>query len=44
MTIENLILNGQVHTLLYENKTMSKTPLSEMLPSIMKLFEKSFCM
>ena len=24
MTIENLILNGQVHTLFSENKTMSK--------------------
>ena len=30
MTIENLILDGQVHTLFSENKNNAKTPLSEM--------------
>ena len=30
MTIENLILDSQVHTLFSENQTMSKTALSEM--------------
>ena len=37
MTIENLILNGQVHTLLYVNKLMSKTLLS-----VMKLFASQY--
>ena len=47
MTIENLILNGQVHTLFSENKTMSKLHCQRwkcFLPSILKLFEEYFCM
>ena len=47
MTIENLILNGQVHTLFSENKTMSKLHCRRwkcLLPSILKLFEEFFCM
>ena len=42
MTIEYLILNGQVHTLFSENKTMSKLHCQRwkwLLPSILKLFE-----
>ena len=45
MTIENLILNGQVHTLFSENKTMSKPHCQRwkfLLPSILKLFEEFF--
>ena len=45
MTIENLILNGQVHTLFSENKTMSKLHCQWwkcLLPSILKLFEIFF--
>ena len=47
MTIENLIPNGQVHTLFSENKTMSKLHCQRwkcLLPSILKLFEEIFCM
>ena len=45
MTIENLVLNGQAHTLFSENKTMSKficQRLKCLLPSILKLFEEIF--
>ena len=47
MTIENLILNGQVHTLFSENKTVSKLHFQRLkclLPSILKPFEDFFCM
>ena len=43
MTIENLFLDGQVHPLFSENKTMSKLHCQRwkcLLPSILKLFEK----
>ena len=45
--IENLILDGQVHTLLLENKTLSKLHCLSwkcLLPSILKLFEEVVCM
>ena len=45
MTIENLILNGQVHTLFSENKTMSKLHCQIwkcLLPFLLKLFEDFF--
>ena len=47
MTIENLILNGQVRTLFSENKTMSKINCQRrkcLLPSVLKLFEDFLCM
>ena len=47
MTIENLILESQVHTLFPETNTMSKLyckKLKCLLPSIMKMFEEMFCM
>ena len=47
MTIENLILDGQVHPLFSENKAMSKLYCQGwkcLLPSILKLFEEIFCM
>ena len=47
MTIENLILDGQVHTLFSENKTMSKLHCQRwkcLLTSILKLLEDFFCM
>ena len=47
MTIENLILDGQVRTLFSENKTMSKLHCQRwkcFLPSILILFEEMFCM
>ena len=45
MTIENLILNGQVHTLFSENKTMSKLHCQRwrcLFLSILELFEEIF--
>ena len=45
MTIENLILDGQVHTLFSGNKTMSKLHCQRwkcLLPSILELFEEFF--
>ena len=45
MTIENLILNGQEHSLFSENKTMSKLHCQRwkcLLPRILKLFEDFF--
>ena len=45
MTIENLILDGQVHPLFSENKTQSKLHCQRwkcLLPSILKLFEDFF--
>ena len=45
ITIENLILDGQVHTLFSENKTISKLHCQMwkcLLPSILKLFEDFF--
>ena len=45
MTIENLILDGQVHTLFSENKTMPKLYCQRwkcLLPSILKMLKK-FC-
>ena len=45
MTIENLILNGGVHTLFSENKTNVKTSLSEMkmlASQYIELFEDFF--
>ena len=47
MTIENLILNGLEHIIVFRKQNNVKTPLSEMkslLPSILKLFEDFFCM
>ena len=47
MTIENLNLNGRVHTLFSESKTMSKLHCQGwkcLLPSILKLSEDFFCM
>ena len=47
MTIKNLIIDGQVHTLFSEIKTMPKLHcqrLNCLLPRIMKLFEEIFCM
>ena len=47
MTIENLILDGQVHTLFSENKTMSKLHCQRwkcLLPCKLKMFEEMFCM
>ena len=47
MTIENLILDGQVNPLFSENKTMSKLHCQRwkcLLPSILKLLEEIFCM
>ena len=45
MTIEHLILDGQVHTLFSEKKAMSKLHCQRkkcLLPSILKLFEDFF--
>ena len=45
MTIENLILDGQVHPMFSENKIMSKLHCQRwrcLLPSILKLFEDFF--
>ena len=45
MMIENLILDGQVHTLFSENKTMSKLHCQIwkcLLPSVLKLFKDFF--
>ena len=45
MTIENLNLDGQVHTLFSENKTMSKHHCQRwkcLLPNILKMFEDCF--
>ena len=47
MTMENLILDGQVRTLFSENKTMSRLHCQRwkcFLPSILKLFEEMFYM
>ena len=47
MTIENPNLDGQVHTLFSENKTMSKLHCQRrkcLLPSILKLFDEIVCM
>ena len=47
ITIENLFLDGQVHILFSENKSMSKLHCQRwkcLLPSILKLFEDFFCM
>ena len=47
MMIENLIIDGQVHTLFSENKTMSKRHCQGwkcLLTSTLKLFEEMVCM
>ena len=47
ITIKNLLIDGQVHTLFSENKSMSKLYCQRwncLLPSILKLFEEIFCM
>ena len=47
MTIENLNLDGKVHTLFSENKTMSKLHCQRrkcLLHSILKLFNEIVCM
>ena len=47
MTIENLILDSQVHPLFSENKIMSKLHCQRwkcLLPSLLKLFKDFFCM
>ena len=47
ITIENLFLDGSVHILFAENKSMSKLHCQRwkcLLPSILKLLEDFFCM
>ena len=47
MTIKNLILDGQVHPLFSEDKTLSKLHCQRwkgLLPSLLKLVEEIFCM
>ena len=47
MTIKNLILDGQIHPLFLENKTLSKLHCQRwkgLHPSILKLFEEILCM